>query len=115
MTAENTPTQDGTASPSSATVATVAEMIRVFYEGLGPLPMALKEQLTRDFAAEINKAMGVRIAQGSGQSGAQTPESVTRRHGLPGYHRGGLTNRRPDDAQAAVLCAGCSWGRSFRV
>ncbi|MGE0541223.1 MAG: hypothetical protein AB7R89_13700 [Dehalococcoidia bacterium] len=43
-------------------VAQIAEMIRAYYEGLGTMPEPLKETLTREFAGEINRAMGSRIA-----------------------------------------------------
>ena len=63
---ENTSTeQQGTATGMGPMVAQIAEMVRVYYEGLGSMPEPLKEQLTKDFAAEINRAMGNRIAKGS--------------------------------------------------
>lgn len=44
-------------------VAQVAAMVRAYYEGLGEaMPTSLKDHLTREFAAEINRAMGARIA-----------------------------------------------------
>lgn len=59
-----------TTSPVSATVAQVANMIRIYWEGLGDtMPEPLKETLTKEFAAQINEAMGVSIAKHRSERG----------------------------------------------
>lgn len=66
MATESKEPQNETVSGMAPMVKQIAEMVRVYYQGLGEeMPMALREQMTKDFAAEINRAMGARIAKGS--------------------------------------------------
>ena len=67
---ESTASRPSAPGPLVAASTQVAEAVRGYYVGLGDMPEPMKEQLTREFATEINRAMAVRIAQGSGKGGA---------------------------------------------
>ena len=69
MTKDSTNPQTDATSPLLAATQQMADAIRVYYEGLGSMPEPLKEQLTREFAAEIHRAMSASIARRAEQAG----------------------------------------------